>query len=583
MRTLKLTIPLLILLTPVFALAGSQTFSTPGTYTFTVPSYGTLTVTLLGGGGGGGGGQGGSEPENGEDVAVGDAGLNGADGGDVSFGTLTAKGGRGGCGGGLLTCNFSHEEVFFPEPGKTGGAAGGGSGVGGYVCFNCLDGYWLAAFGGYGEDGVRTVRTYSEGELTPGSTVTVFIGEDSSGPQFDRDGIYENGGQGGGGGAGGLSSISDSQMSFGYSGANGGNGENGGVTITWVDGLQHLCPDGSVPPDGNVNNCPQGGGLSCSVTFNPATLTDGSSVMTYSTNAPSEDFFVINNVGPVGSSGQTPVYATGDYTGTIYAADETTALATCPATLTDGSEGGRYSCNSSNQCISDPNGLYPSSSCNNACTGGPYYACNSSTNQCVQSATGSLLGDCTAVCGQVCANGLSKSTYPSCQCPAGYTVQNGQCVITSCPSGYILQNGQCVRTGSCPNGLNIAQYPSCLCTSPQVPYGSVCATPPLTITKDLTVSPSLVAPGSLTHVYWGVQNAASCSVTGTNGDGTATITTTIPTGIWNTLSSLSSGNISSPIVGQTIYTLFCYALSGGIPPSIQQSATVNIVPTFIER
>src|SRR3989338_10667511 len=93
MKTPKLTLalPFLALLFPALALAGSQTYTTPGTYTFTVPEYtGTLTVTAIGGGGGGGGGAMGADTF---------PGGNGGKAGDVSFGSVVAKGGLGGCGG----------------------------------------------------------------------------------------------------------------------------------------------------------------------------------------------------------------------------------------------------------------------------------------------------------------------------------------------------------------------------------------------------------------------------------------------------------------------------------------------------
>jgi hypothetical protein len=95
----------------------------------------------------------------------------------------------------------------------------------------------------------------------------------------------------------------------------------------------------------------------------------------------------------------------------------------------------------------------------------------------------------------------------------------------------------------------------------------------------LQVNPVLIRSGSTVSVYWNVSNAASCSITGTNGDGTGVNST----GIWDTLSSGVSGETSSPIEQRTIYTLTCTGLSGASPASASESQTVNVVPVFQEE
>lgn len=81
------------------------------------------------------------------------------------------------------------------------------------------------------------------------------------------------------------------------------------------------------------------------------------------------------------------------------------------------------------------------------------------------------------------------------------------------------------------------------------------------------VFPTLVQRGSGVTVSWEATNAASCSVTGTNGDA------------WTGLSGV---HISGPIPAQTIYALHCPPLSGSPAPAIDKSVTVNTVPIFHE-
>jgi hypothetical protein len=85
----------------------------------------------------------------------------------------------------------------------------------------------------------------------------------------------------------------------------------------------------------------------------------------------------------------------------------------------------------------------------------------------------------------------------------------------------------------------------------------------------LKAVPALVHSGAVTTVSWTSQNTTSCTVHGTNGDS------------WTGTSS--SGKTSTPIIGQTTYTLHCNALAGVTPSSIDKSVIVNIVPTFNEK
>ena len=175
------------------------------------------------------------------------------------------------------------------------------------------------------------------------------------------------------------------------------------------------------------------------------------------------------------------------------------------------------------------------------------------------------------------------------QCPQGCSMTTNQCnnvcipqnvcdsggtkVLNSC-TGALVEN--CTARGAgwrCLNGM---------CTLPPITFISFPAFrngTPFTATGHLQVAPALVSSGGISHVYWNVENAQSCTVTGENGDGTAGSAT----GLWNSLLSGANGKDTSPITEQTIYTLRCTALPGATPAVINETAIVNIVPTFEEQ
>jgi hypothetical protein len=76
-----------------------------------------------------------------------------------------------------------------------------------------------------------------------------------------------------------------------------------------------------------------------------------------------------------------------------------------------------------------------------------------------------------------------------------------------------------------------------------------------------------VPTGATTQVHWDVANVDSCTVTGSNGDS------------WAGDSSGASGQTSSPILQQTLYTLSCDASDGS---SILETVTVLLIPIFNE-
>jgi hypothetical protein len=246
--------------------------------------------------------------------------------------------------------------------------------------------------------------------------------------------------------------------------------------------------------------------------------------------------FYINNTGWVGASGSSQVYSTGDYSGTVQDASGNTA--SCSGVLSGPGGGGINSCTPASQTCG-PNGTIVDN-CGNTTT--CQYGCSTTTNQC--NATCTTLDICDAT---------------------------GSKVVNSC-DGTVLHdcgaNGQMCVAGQC--------------VLPSIGFQSFGATnvagQTFTASGHLQVAPSLVHTGDTARVYWNVTNADSCTVTGNNGDGTLGS----GTGIWNTFLSGVSGKTTSQITGATTYTLLCHALTGATPSTVQESATVNILPSYQE-
>jgi len=92
-----------------------------------------------------------------------------------------------------------------------------------------------------------------------------------------------------------------------------------------------------------------------------------------------------------------------------------------------------------------------------------------------------------------------------------------------------------------------------------------------TASGHLQVVPALIRSGNFVSVYWNVENATSCTVTGSNGDS------------WSGVFSGSYGTTSSALTEQAEYTLDCDALPDATPTSITETAIVNIIPIFEEQ
>ena len=161
------------------------------------------------------------------------------------------------------------------------------------------------------------------------------------------------------------------------------------------------------------------------------------------------------------------------------------------------------------------------------------------------------------------------------QCPVGYVWDGTQCVFSACPAGYILQGTTCVLSNLCatpPHCSGNDLVNSCTgATIQSCAWGcaSGACNPPPALSATLKAKPSLLQVGDTTTVLWSSTNANSCTIHGTNNDS------------WTGVSS--SGKTSSPILGQTIYTLHCIGNPGAQPPSVDKSVTVNLIPQFNEK
>ena len=134
----------------------------------------------------------------------------------------------------------------------------------------------------------------------------------------------------------------------------------------------------------------------------------------------------------------------------------------------------------------------------------------------------------------------------------------------------------CTPTYSC-SGQNVinnctgAVVQSC---SYQCGTGACILPPPPTFNPDaesdttghLQVRPSFIRRGGTTRVYWNVSNVSSCSVSGGADN-------------WTGASSGEGGRTSSPLLQRTTFTLSC---TGFDESTVEESATVNILPVFQE-
>lgn len=216
----------------------------------------------------------------------------------------------------------------------------------------------------------------------------------------------------------------------------------------------------------------------------------------------------------------------------------------------------KYAC-VNNQCVANSYGPYTTSSCGGICeSGGTRYGCVN--NQCVVVAGGPYTN---AGCNNVCA---SSQTRYSC-------TTHFQCVLN--PSGSYLNAESCLSRckPSCPadqkwDGTQCVDLPMTF----EVFDGVAPDGQQFVASGHLQALPLLVRVGSTVRLYWNVKNAASCSITGSNGDS------------WSGSSSGAAGNTSSAIQAKTTYTLNCTGRPTATPRTVTESVDVNVVPVFQE-
>lgn len=252
-----------------------------------------------------------------------------------------------------------------------------------------------------------------------------------------------------------------------------------------------LCMKQTIPP-------------SCSITFDDPTG-DSATMHWSSENA---ELFYINNVGYVGASGSAQVPSAGDYSGYVSNADGVTS--TCAANFGDAG-GQQNQCTESQVCSADGN-LH--SSCGiTTCQ----YGCSATTNECNAKDSCALSRVCDAS-GENVVNSCTGAVIADCSAVgAGYTCVAGACVVPP---------------------LSFSEF-------------STAGDQAFAATGHLQVQPGLVAKGGSTRVFWDVENAASCTVAGDTGNDS-----------WSDTFSGDAGKESAPIESRTTYTLSCTGLDG---------------------
>jgi len=137
----------------------------------------------------------------------------------------------------------------------------------------------------------------------------------------------------------------------------------------------------------------------------------------------------------------------------------------------------------------------------------------------------------------------TPSTVYSCTGPGNLTIASTTIALDCTINTTNIQT--CVAPNFCSTGVS-----TCV---PPTPKGT------------LTVTPNLTTSGATVTVTWNASGVTSCTVTGSNGDGTGSN----GTGVWNTT---SGSQTSSAITGPTVYTLNC------VPGPYVITATVGLVP-----
>jgi hypothetical protein len=321
---------------------------------------------------------------------------------------------------------------------------------------------------------------------------------------------------------------------------------------------------------------------SCSVSLspNPKGYADAATLSWSSSGA--NQWLYINNVGYVGSSGSISVAPTSNTDYSCYAQGvggsdgwHSYTLTVDPPTSCSLPWGGSISHGTSitaSQAATVPYGqscVSQTRTCTNGTLSGSYQyqTCNS---------------DCTFNSSPV-AHGASVTAYQSAVAPEGQACSSIS-QVRSCSNGTLSGSyanaactASCTPSWSCTGaGGNTITQTNADCTTTTV---ATCDAPQFcspgsatclynAITGDITASPRLVGSGKTTQISWSSENAASCTVTGSNGD---------------TWDGLNGSETSSPITQVTTYTIQCDdADPDTTEDDFSHAVTVVRVPSWLE-
>jgi len=221
--------------------------------------------------------------------------------------------------------------------------------------------------------------------------------------------------------------------------------------------------------------------------------------------------------------------------------------------------GGTIQCNGScsasvpsdSQCpvttVTPPANTGTGTNTNNNCVSNAGSACTSAPNICGMtnnSGTIQCNGSCNA---GVPSNSLCQQQEQEDSCVARYHCIGNSIYYIDAQCNDTLQR-TCVAPSYCVNG------------------SSVCVSPAINVVTHLKALPLLVAQGTPTRLYWEVENAGACRVSGDNGDE------------WSASSSGAGGVVSSGLNTTTTFTLSCTPSSS----SVVETQVVHVAPTYQE-
>lgn len=343
----------------------------------------------------------------------------------------------------------------------------------------------------------------------------------------------------------------------------------------------------SSPPSSASFNCPAPT-PTCSISLNPTTVNQPSA-STLSWDSTLADTFYITNISYVtpntpDSTSVSPSVTT-IYTGTAanaYTSTECSATLTVNRsctfngnTITHGDGVTAYeadtvpygsSCVSETRTCSDStlSGSYAYASC----TVGQPSGCYVGFIALAHGETRTFYSNTTTTGGQLCSSisqsrtcdngtvsGSASYQYTYCSCAASYTCSGSSIIYTdtACSTSTV---DTCAAPSYCTPGVS-----SCV-------WDPIDFTPSGDLSGHLQARPGIVRAGNTSRLYWDVENAASCTISGGGQS-------------WSTTSSGAGGVATVAINEKTTYTLACEG--GGANPDVTETVDVLIQPVFEEQ